>query len=247
MTTAPPRRVRLAVALAVTAVLAVAGCGGSDDDATDTTTTTTEDATTSTTEAGTTTTDEEPPTTEEEPEDGDDPDSEPGDDDAPAGDLQGVLLTVDDLPDGFVTFDDVGSSDLSEDEPLCEGGEPAVFDEPVEEASRDFSSDDDEALLASFALRFEDDGAAAVLDFFRDEVERCGGVGSDGEAYELSELTGLGDEALSIDIDLEFEGESLTAGLRTARVGDVVVAVTLFGELDVLDLEGLLGVMVDRL
>lgn len=246
--TTPPRRtrpLRLALAVAVAAALAVAGCGGSDDDATETTTTTTapaadDGATTEADDDDTTTTEEEaPPTTEGEDEDEDEPDG-----DVPTGDLQDALLTLDDVPDGYTAEDDESDEGgMTDDEPLCEGGEAVAFEEPVEEAGRQLTAPDYAVFVGSLAARFAGDGAAGAMDLYRSEVERCQGVGTGGQTYTLTDLDGVGDDALVLDL----EGEGFEGRFWVARVGDVLLAVSIVGEADVLDGEALLGTVVDRL
>ncbi len=86
--------------------------------------------------------------------------------------LEDLLLTADDVPEPF------GPSGSSDDldwliQPLCSGRPDVVIPAPAEIVDARFESPDDDVWLASAVARFDDDGAAATIDAYRSEVDRC--------------------------------------------------------------------------
>lgn len=251
MPSSPRALTRLAVLLALAGV-ALLGCG--DDGSGDATVV--DEATTTTVED---------PSSDDTPEDDDTSEDEgdaTDDDDATEDDgaddddttttedgsgpssgssaLADTLLTVDDLPAGFVAGDEEVSEDgvMDDGSGLCEGD--STFPSSVEEIERSFNTEDFEVLMGSSAGRFEG-SPAEVLQVFRDEAERCDGV--EDTTYVVRDVD-LGDEALL----LELSGpEGFAAQFWIARVDDVVLGVSFIAEnLNALDGEALLGIMVER-
>lgn len=244
----PHRRRRALAAIGVTALLVLSACGDDDDDADVGDTTTTEEQASDATgqEADDDPTDDGTEATE--PDDADD-----GDDDAGPADLEALLLTVDDLPAGWEEepADDSDDDDaMSDDEGFCEGQPVSGFAEPPADAERDFTRSDEGDIsfstIGSTAGRFDGDGAEAFMDAVRGEVARCQDQPSGNsfitDGTTLTELDGIGDEALA----LETSEEGATFGLYLARQGDVVMFVVVFAEEGAADGEALLRTMADR-
>ncbi len=136
---------------------------------------------------------------------------------------------------------------MSDDEPLCPG-ETATFPSPVEEAERQFQTEDFTSLVGSFAGRFAGEEAEEGLAFYRSELERCGGAADDDLSYEYRDLPGIGDEALEITLSDPADPESGTATVYFARVDDVLVGLSVFAEDPAaIDGEALLALSVGRL
>lgn len=220
------RLAALAAVLLLLLPLALVACGGDDDDSAEvvdggaaqeeTTTTDGDDGSTTTTEddAGTTTTTEDPGDTTTTTEGGGEPSS----------DLAAALLTVDDLPAGFTQDgDDDTTIDMGEEAGLCQG-ETVAPPSPVEQIERSFESGDLEAYLGSFIGRFEGSDADGLLQWFRDETDRCNIEDPDEGTYTVEELSGIGDEA----VILVGSDEGGSADVAVARVGDVLVGVSSF-------------------
>jgi hypothetical protein len=240
----PTRRIA-ALAAALLLPLALVACGGDGDDSAEvvdggsaqeeTTTTAGDDGATTTTEddGGATTTTEGTDDTTTTTEGGGEP----------ASDLAAALLTVDDLPAGFTQDgDDDTSIDMGDEAGLCQG-EAVAPPVPVEQITRSFESGDQTAYLASFVGRFEGTDATGLLDWFRDETERCNVEDPDEGTYTVEEIPGVGDEA----VILVGTDEGGSADVAVARVGDVLVGVSSFAEPGAaVDVQSLLALSAGR-
>jgi hypothetical protein len=155
----------------------------------------------------------------------------------PQGRLDEVLLTVDDLASGHVQAgpDVTRAGTATGGEALCTGGEPGSQPLPQEQVQRTFVAQDSSSTVVSFAARYAD--AAAWTAFLGSELDRCGGH-ADAFEYEARDLPGIGDEAFVVTYTAP--GAIGPGVLTYARVGDVVVGVTVFAEpgvsMDVTDL-----------
>jgi hypothetical protein len=237
--------------------LTAAACGGDDDEpATDATTTT------AAADDGSTTTEAEEPADDEgggsldgsegstttTGDDADDTTTTEADDGGATGsDLASVLLTPEDLPEGF-TQDGEDDTEVDEDEfdePLCEGGEgPGIV--ATEQISRELADAEFTSLVASDASRYADDEAEQLFALITSEYDRCGGQLDEGESYEVQELPGVGDEALVVTFT-SADAPDGTFDLAVARVGDVIVAVSAFTDGSTeLDVPALLAITADR-
>ncbi len=240
-----PTRRLAALAAALLLPLALVACGGDGDDsaevvdggsAQEETTTTAEGSDESTTttagdDGSTTTTEGSDDTTT----------TEGGGE--PSSDLAAALLTVDDLPAGFTQDgEDDTTIDMGDEAGLCQG-EVEAPPAPVEQITRSFESGDETAYLASFVGRFESADATGLLQWFRDETDRCNVEDPDEGTYTIEEIPGVGDEA----VILVGTDEGGSADVAVARVGDVLVGVSSFASPGAaVDVESLLALSAGR-
>lgn len=241
-----------ALAAALVLPLGLVACGDDDDSARttgggsaqeETTTTAAGDGDGSSTTTTTTAGDGGEATTTE-GEDG--PDGGGAGEDPPASpDLAAALLAVDDLPAGF-TWDgeDDTTIDMGDEAGLCDGS-PDAPPSPVEQIERTFQSGDGQAFVGSFAGRFEGDDASTLLQWFRDETDRCAAdIPEDEGQFSIEVLPGVGDEALI----LTGTDPSGSSDVAVARVGDVLVGVSSFASPGAsVDVRSLLALSVGRL
>ena len=242
----PTRRIAT-LAAALLLPLALVACGGDGDDsaevvdggsAQEETTTTAEGSDESTTttagdDGSTTTTEGSDDTTT----------TEGGGE--PSSDLAAALLTVDDLPAGFTQDgEDDTTLDMGDEAGLCQG-EVEAPPTPVEQITRSFESGDLEAYVGSFTGRFEAEDADGLVQWFRDETQRCSTIDDPDEGtYTIEEIPGVGDEA----VRLVASGAGGSTDVAVARVGDVLVGVSSFASPGAgVDVASLLALSASRL
>jgi hypothetical protein len=203
MSPSRPTRRLAALAAALLLPLALVACGGDGDDsaevvdgasAQEETTTTaggSDESTTTTADDGSTTTTEGP----------DEPTTTTEGGGEPSSDLAAALLTVDDLPAGFTQDgEDNTTIDMGDEAGLCQG-ETVAPPSPVEQIERSFESGDYESYVGSFVGRFEAEDAGGLLQWFRDETERCSTIDDPDEGtYTIAEVPGVGDEAVLVGV-----------------------------------------------
>lgn len=178
---------------------------------------------------------------EDDDEEADDADlSRAGSQDGEASDLDGVLLSLEDLPEGWMqvedSFDDVGDfddfSDISNEpfEAPCGLSDPGdEFDfEPVAEGEREFEGGELGPFLMQNVMQLENsDQAEEVMDLFRlwfdcDEWSEVDDFG-DELTFVINdmEFADIGDDILAMSIGLEFGEMSEEEAAMMALFGDI--------------------------
>jgi hypothetical protein len=221
----PMRSWILVIALGAMLVV-VAACSSSDDDGNGTETAVDEETPTAvvepTPEPEPTATPEPTPTPEPEPTPTPEatPTAEPGEPAEPA-DLQALLLSIEDLPEGWTQIDtpdddpDFDIDDEFSDDPFdnpCGIEPPDWLDDPLGEAEREFQATELGPFLMQSIMEWEDaEQAGAVIELFR-ELFGCDewieedefGEEITFEILESDAYPGLGDDSYVVRIGMNF-------------------------------------------
>lgn len=230
----------LAGAAALALALSLAACGDDgDDDATDTTEAETETDETGTDETGTddtggddpaddTTEPEDPASTDDTEAEGDDPAGEEGGDD-----LSGLLLTPEDVDDGFVA----GPYTESTEPTPC--GADTDAEHPYDTVVGTVLADQERGLFLQHELRSYADEAAAGAAFAAAQDGFSCGADTTDERLELGEVTDVsgdvGADTFLVPVTAQDGEQALDGGLIVAQIGAVLSVYTLQGPAEVDD------------
>jgi hypothetical protein len=145
--------------------------------------------------------------------------------------LQGLLLRLDELPDGWTQGAQTGAA-----EELCEGRDPVSEVPPTSLSQTGFTHGGQSPVLSNVVADYDTDARAAeLLAAVRTAIAECGRYEAEGGSYEITEVEGpdLGDEVVAADITGQTALGALEGRLLYVRVGDRVSALALVGFDDV--------------
>lgn len=154
---------------------------------------------------------------------------------APAGDLERLLLTAGDLPAGFTPSDEVDDTITS----FCATHDAAAGLQASERAVAGFARDGGGASVIQLVFRFEGDGAATFVAQSEAALVACSGVpdgSGTGLAFEYEPLPGPVEAALGDAGDARTGAVGTSVGSGSFQVevavlhdGDVGVLVAVLG------------------